>query len=192
MPRRAAEEPLRTKLVEAAARLLATEGAQAMTLRRVAADAGTSTMAIYTHFGGMAELRRAVRAEGFTRLDTALAAHGPRDDPVADLLALCTTYYERGLADPDLYRVMFMEGPLDERDAGDRAASFHRLVAAVARCIDEGRFASGDPVALATEVWVAGHGILTLQLAGALSPDAARATVDGILGHLIAAFGASP
>jgi AcrR family transcriptional regulator len=170
MPRRAAEEPLRTKLVEAAARLLATEGAQAMTLRRVAADAGTSTMAIYTHFGGMAELRRAVRAEGFTRLDTALAAHGPTDDPVADLLALCTTYYERGVADPDLYRVMFM----------------------VARCIDEGRFASGDPVALATEVWVAGHGILTLQLAGALSPDAARATVDGILGHLIAAFGASP
>ena len=63
-----AAENLRPALIEAAARLIATEGASGLTLRRVADAVGTSTMAIYTHFGGMPELRRAVRREGFARL----------------------------------------------------------------------------------------------------------------------------
>ena len=75
-------DPLRTKLVEAAARIIATEGQGALTLRRVASDAGTSTMAIYTHFGGMAELLRAVRWDGFHRLADDLAAVPASDDPV--------------------------------------------------------------------------------------------------------------
>ena len=59
---------LRPALIEAAARLIATEGADGLTLRRVADEVGTSTMAVYTCFGGMPELRRAVRREGFARL----------------------------------------------------------------------------------------------------------------------------
>src|SRR5438477_232205 len=62
MPRESApNSAVGPALIEAAARLIATEGASGLTLRRVAEEVGTSTMAVYTHFGGMPELRRAVR-----------------------------------------------------------------------------------------------------------------------------------
>src|SRR5436189_5969729 len=59
---------LRSALIEAAARLIAAKGAAGMTLRGLAEEVGTSTMAVYTHFGGMPELRRAVRREGLPGL----------------------------------------------------------------------------------------------------------------------------
>ncbi|MEU4325462.1 hypothetical protein [Nonomuraea dietziae] len=45
-----------------------------MTARRLAGEAGTSTMAVYTYFGGMEEVRGAVRQEGFARLAADLDA----------------------------------------------------------------------------------------------------------------------
>ena len=69
-------------LIEAAARLIATEGAGALTLRRVADEVGTSTMAIYTHFGGMPELRRAVRQEASARLGERRKAGQPDAGPL--------------------------------------------------------------------------------------------------------------
>src|SRR5437764_1480840 len=90
---------LRPALIEAAARLIATEGAAALTLRRVADEVGTSTMAIYTHFGGMSELRRAVRQEGFARLAARAARVRETDDPVADLAVLGREYYEHAMSD---------------------------------------------------------------------------------------------
>src|SRR2546429_6906673 len=98
---------LRSALIEAAAQLIATEGASGLTLRRVADAVGTSTMAIYTHFGGMPELRRAVRREGFARLAARAAQMDESDDPVADLATLGIEYNENAVNNPHLYRVMF-------------------------------------------------------------------------------------
>src|SRR5258705_10048292 len=53
------------KLVAAAARLLAGEGRGALTARRLGAEVGASSMAVYTYFGGMDELLRAVWRRGF-------------------------------------------------------------------------------------------------------------------------------
>src|SRR5437764_11892737 len=122
-----AAENLRPALIEAAARLIATEGASGLTLRRVADEVGTSTMAIYTHFGGMPELRRAVRREGFARLAARSARVGESDDPVADVAMLGLEYYELAISEPHLYRVMFMEQPLDEDDARTGWDTFNTL-----------------------------------------------------------------
>src|SRR3954452_3546234 len=107
----------RRALIEAAARLIATEGVGALTLRRVADEVGTSTMAVYTHFGGMNELRREVRREGVTPLGTHLAAVDASGDPVGDLVLLGWAYYVNATTTPNLYRAMFMDGPVDESDA---------------------------------------------------------------------------
>src|SRR5437764_15477988 len=88
----------RRALIEASARLIATEGSAALTLRRVADEVGTSTMAIYTHFGGMPELRRAVRREGFNRLAAYLVEVDATNDPVADLACLGLAYYNNAVA----------------------------------------------------------------------------------------------
>ena len=183
-------DPLRTKLVETAARIIATEGHGALTLRRVTSDADTSTMAIYTHFGGMPELLRAVRWDGFHRLADDLAAVPVSDDPVEHVVGLCVAYYRNGVAHPDLYRVMFMEEPLDEEDAEVCAGTFEALVVALARCVEEGRLSPADPLELATDLWVAGHGIVSLRLAGALPPAVADAGMPRVLRRLLVSFGA--
>src|SRR5258708_29979814 len=85
MSPRTADPALRMALVESAAKLIAEEGSGGLTLRRLAKQVGTSTMAIYTHFGGMDELRQEVRREGFRRLAQHLHAVVPSRDPVFDL-----------------------------------------------------------------------------------------------------------
>ena len=165
MPK-ALDPEVRTALIEAAARLLA-EGPDALTTRRLAATVGTSTMAVYTHFRGMDELKRAVRKEGFERLAAHLGAVAPTDDPVADLAALGGAYFYNAVANPHLYRFMFSE-PIDEDDdAGD--STFESVVAGAERAIQAGRFDRADPYSIATQLWSTTHGIVTLHLAGLLT-----------------------
>jgi AcrR family transcriptional regulator len=185
VPPRRPDAPTRDDLVAAAARMLAADGPSGLTLRRLAESAGTSTMAIYTHFGGMPELRRALRHRGYDALSAALAAAPAGDGPVEHVRALCHAYVAFGLEQRDLYRVMFNEEPLDDEDAAACAATFEPLVAAVAACGYD-----GDPLALAKELWIAGHGVVALALAGLLDDEEVRAGTRGTLEHLLAAFAA--
>jgi AcrR family transcriptional regulator len=189
---RSADADLRRSLLAAAAHIVANEGAAALSLRRLAAEVGTSTMAIYTHFGSMVQLRRAVRLHAFARFGQALAAVERTDDPVADLILLGWAYYGNGLRDPDLYRAMFMETPLDEEDAGVGVETFDVLVEAVERCIAAGRFTADDATAVALQLWVLQHGAVSLQLTGFLDADQAAATTTTVGGHLLEAFGDDP
>src|SRR6187431_3546437 len=85
---RAEGDDVRRRLVETAALLIDEDGPDALTARRVAKEAGTSTMAVYTYFGGMPALVRQIVTEGFTRLDEHQARIPHTDDPLDDLLQL--------------------------------------------------------------------------------------------------------
>jgi AcrR family transcriptional regulator len=186
------DTPIRAALVEAAARLIATEGQRSLTLRRLADEVGTSTMAIYTNFGGMPELRRAVRREGFGRLAARLVTVETTDDPVADLAMLGLAYYTSGTTDPDLYRVMFLEHPLDPNDQAIGWETFDSLVAGVQRCMASGRFKGEDAKGLATQMWAIAHGLITLELAGLLSPQEARNSLAAAALNLFTGSGDTP
>lgn len=190
MSPKVADPAVRVALIEAAARITAEEGREALTLRRLAAAVGTSTMAIYTHFGGMEDLRRAVRREGFARLAAHLDAVDRTDDALADLLALGWAYYANAIANPNLYRAMFMDWPCDEADAEVGRDTFERLVDGIRRCLDTGRFAAADPEDLATQLWAAEHGAVSLHLAGMLGADDTVACLRSIGANLFQAFGA--
>lgn len=183
---------VRIALLETAARILATEGPGKLTLRRLAHEVGTSTMAIYTHFGGMTELRREIRREGFARLGARQAAVASTGDPVADVWALGMAYYGNAIENPNLYQAMFMDGPVDGGDAGVGLETFGQLVAAVRRCIDAGRFDPADPVGLATQLWALVHGLVTLQLAHLLPADRALPCLAAGARNLMSAFGDDP
>src|SRR3954468_7173040 len=79
---------VRTELIEAAARLLADEGAHALSTRRIAREVGTSTTAIYSLLGSKEQVIRAVYLEGFRRLADRQNAMVRTPDPEADLRAL--------------------------------------------------------------------------------------------------------
>ncbi|TFV67488.1 UNVERIFIED_ORG: TetR/AcrR family transcriptional regulator [Bacillus sp. AZ43] len=170
MPR-AADPAVRTALVEAAARMLAQR--EPVTARSLADRAGTSTTALYTHFGGMPGLWRAVRQEGFTRLGRRLADVPRTDDPVRDLAALGAAYVASARSEPYLYRAMFdAAADLDDPAAADQ--TFGLIVGAAERARAEGRLADAA-LDVATRFWMTGHGLAMLVLTGVLPPEAVAA-----------------
>lgn len=154
-----------------------------VTLRALVEGTGASTMAVYTHFGGMSGLWQAVRQEGFTRLATRLAAVMATDDPVRDLMAVGAAYLDNALADPALYRAMF-DDVAELLDSEAAARTFQVLVSCAVRAKQGGRFAdTADPEALATQLWAIGHGLAMLVVTGVLPEaalDHARATAAAL------------
>jgi AcrR family transcriptional regulator len=186
-----ADPAVRTALLETAARLIATEGAGGLTLRRLADEVGTSTMAVYTHFGGMQNLRQEVRREGFARLRAHLDGVRPGADPLADLARLGWAYHDNALENPNLYRAMFMDHTEPAPD-GIGLDTFEQLVAGVDRCLEAGRFRPADPYALALQLWSMAHGVIALELSGLLDGTLALDTLDAGWRNLGAAFGDDP
>jgi len=160
---------VRRRLVEVAAHLVREQGPSALSARKLAAATGTSTMAVYTHFGGMPALVRAMVAEGFERLHARVAEVPVTDDPLADLRGAAAAYRAHALADPDLYAVMFGAATLGEyrlhRD--DRALgldAFTQIVGFVERGMAAGVLRAGEPDAVAAQWWTALHGFVMLEL----------------------------
>src|SRR3954449_4602206 len=98
MSPRPSDPAARPALIEIGARLLGEEGPHALSTRRIAAEAGSSTMAVYTHFGGMSGLVREMVHEGFTRLAEYFGRVQKTDDPVADMAVYGRAYRRNALA----------------------------------------------------------------------------------------------
>jgi AcrR family transcriptional regulator len=180
-------------LVEAAARVLAEEGPAALTSRRLAAEIGSSTMAVFSRFQNMGEVRRAVREEGFARLDARLDTLPETDDPVADLVAAGVTYFAEGVANPHLYRAMFLDRPPQDDDLG--AGTYQRLVAVVGRCVLAGRFPAAQESLVpvwAAQLWSMRHGMVIMSVAGLLPDEQARFVLDDMTFRLLIGYGDDP
>lgn len=166
-------ENIRERLIEAAAQLLDDEGAAALSTRRLAKEVGVSTMAVYTHFGSMGELFKAVAEEAFDRFAAALSAAGTTADPLLDLGALANAYRAFALANPHLYAVMFGGAfgiwQVSGDDIAKAPATFGILVDAVTRVIDAGIFRPADPLEVAYQLWAILHGFLQLELTDSFS-----------------------
>jgi len=161
----------RAELVEAGARVLAEQGPGALSARTLARAAGTSTMAVYTHFGAMSAVVDEVATEGFRRLIDHVDAVGVTDDPIDDLLRSAAAYRDNALENRHLYGVMFgatSVGGLggDGADAEVSSAAFEQLVAGVRRAMAAGALRDGDAGAVAAQFWSALHGYVMLELAG--------------------------
>lgn len=187
-----ADPGVRTALIEAAARLVAEGGREALTIRRLAAEVGTSTMAVYTHYGGMDDLMREMRKEGFTRL-AAFAQAVPRTrDPVADLSALGWAYCANAITNPHLYRVMFFDSDTDPDVAQAGLSAFEPLVTTTKRCIEAGRFDPADEWQLALQLWTVAHGIVTLVLAGLIDEETVQWQMPAMGRAMFIGFGDEP
>lgn len=186
----------RAALVAATAKRLAQGGPDAVSLRQVAADIGTSTMAVYTHFGSKAELLRAVTVDGFRHLGLRLMEVEPSGDPVTDLHAYLAAYRRAALDDPHLFQVMFGSRVSDVLAGDDRdhaLATFLNLVDAVQAAIDAGRFAPTPPDLLALELWSAVHGLCCIELgAGLARPDQAPRALASMVRRMAIGAGDDP
>ncbi|MFC4856980.1 TetR/AcrR family transcriptional regulator [Actinophytocola glycyrrhizae] len=163
----------RAELIEISARLLAEEGSEAMSSRRIAKEAGTSTMAVYTHFGSMSGLVREMVHEGFGRLAAAFDRITWSDDPVRDLAVIGRVYRRTAVSNAHLYSVMFGDRAIAGFELSEEDRQYGRfnllpVVECAARCVEAGRFRGEDAMLVAHHMWLAMHGGVTLELNGYL------------------------
>ena len=99
---------LRRALIDAARRLLESEGPSALSLRAVAREAGVSPAAPYHHFKDKGELLHAVAGEGWMMLDDAIrAAKAAAPSIHAAMTDIGVAYVCFATNNPALYRVMY-------------------------------------------------------------------------------------
>jgi len=99
---------LRRALIDAARRLLESEGPSALSLRAVAREAGVSPAAPYHHFKDKGELLDAVAGEGWMMLDQAIvAAKASAPSIHAAMTEIGVAYVCFATNNPALYRVMY-------------------------------------------------------------------------------------
>ncbi len=184
-------------VIAAGVRLLEREGLASLSARNVAAEAGTSTMTVYTHFGGMTGLLDAIAVDVFERFTHALTEVPQTEDPVYDFLVMGLAYYRFAQANPQRYQLMFgttapasiaryrtdltVTGSASNR--AEWALSFGALRMAVRRMISAGRIRDDDELAVAGRLWSLNHGAVMLETAGFFGHDGHGLTQ--ILGPLV-------
>ncbi|KUI47497.1 TetR family transcriptional regulator [Mycobacterium sp. GA-1199] len=186
----------REHLVEAGIRILERDGLAALSARNLAAETGTSTMAVYTHFGGMSGLIDAIAGESFLRFTRALTQVTPTEDPVADFFVMGARYREFALQNPQRYQMMFgtaaeslnryhadLTATGSATARSEWAASFDALLTGVRRMIAAGRIRDDGEAAVAGRLWSISHGAVLLEVAGFFGHEGHGLTQ--ILGPLI-------
>jgi AcrR family transcriptional regulator len=144
----AVREASRQRVVEAAAELLAHKGREAVTTRAVAAAAGVQPPVIYRLFGDKDGLLEAVAEHGYATFLAAKHADARPQDPVEDLRAGWDLAVEFGLANPELYVLMYGEPRRGTSSAAFQAGMrillgrIHRLATSGRLRVDEDLAAS--------------------------------------------------
>lgn len=174
----AADDGVAERLVRGTVRLLAEQGPSAIKARTVASASGLSTMVVYSHFGGIAELTRAVADYGFKELERAFFELPVTEDPIADLCAMGLACRRLARENPHLYDLMFglstraTYRPLQQSDVRMSGRSpafrgvFRHLIDACARLTRSGRVGHQKPEVVAAQLWSYVHGYVTLELSG--------------------------
>ena len=184
------------RLLLVAEELVAREGVEKLTLRRVARRAGVSHGAPLRHFASLSELAAEVAARGFQRLEEACekgAASLPAGaDPRERLAAAGRAYVEMAVETPGLFALMFRPELLDRenpRYVRHASAAFEQVVRSVRAAQGAGFQPATETRALAGAVWSAVHGLASLWSQGALEhPTGAslETSVDVLLSLILA------
>jgi AcrR family transcriptional regulator len=178
---------LRRGLLAAAEELLASGGAEAVTLRAVARRAGVSPGAPYHHFENKEALLAAVGAEGFRQLrdvlDEALFGIEPPGDRLERMV---TTYVRFATEHAAHYGFMFPAGgAMEDLQLSEVAESaFQRLSLTIAAMHPDA--GPDEVVADTTLVWSLCHGLVRLRIDGLIDDDTMFPAFDELVARAAA------
>ena len=187
------DQATRIALLKAAERQIADGGAAAVSVRSVAAAAGTSTRAVYALFESKEGLLQALAARAFELLMESVDAVPLTRDPVKDLFNVGNVGF-RGFAlkHPDLFRLVLGTGLTNFRlgpEAGAAGMSaFMQLVALVDRAHQSGRLGTLDVHQATQQLYATAQGMTALELCGMLDGPAADALWKQMFTTLVAGW----
>ena len=105
--RREHDDKTAEALLDAAERTIAEEGVDALSLRKVATDAGTTTRAIYTLFESKNGLVAALGLRAFNLLQRDIETLPATDQPGQDLVEVALVFRRFALEHPALFSIAF-------------------------------------------------------------------------------------
>jgi AcrR family transcriptional regulator len=105
--RREHDETTAAALLDAAERIVAERGTRALSLRDVAREAGTTTRAVYSLFGGKDGLVGALGVRAFNLLQRQIEALPATDRPADDLVEVALVFRRFALGHPGLFAIAF-------------------------------------------------------------------------------------
>ena len=184
------DDPLRTQLLEAAARVFAAKGYSGTKIQDIVREAGLSTGAVYGRFRSKDELlREAVIGQAMRH--SQLAA--PKGWRVAELIQRLATVSDAPLTDAEAVR---LEAFVTARREPDVAAAVHEAQQqwrAVVQPLVDAAIADGtvaddvDPEAVLFFVRTLALGLLVQRGAGITGPD--PASWDALVTRIVSSFG---
>jgi len=153
----------------ASRRLLDKEGAEAVTMRRVAKAVGITPMAIYRYYADRTALLNALADDGFEELAARLARKNFSGGVEERLTKLGEIYLEHALQSPRLFELMFLK-PREGARRYPRDFKAHRsptanlMMEVVQEGMAGGYFRADDPWEIVFEMGALSHGLIMLYL----------------------------
>jgi AcrR family transcriptional regulator len=159
------------RIAAAALAILLREGAGAVTMRRVAADAGVTTMASYRHYPSRDALLRAVADAAFADLSKDWGRRDRKPGFAGGLYALLDDFLDFALGQPTLYTFLITDRREGVRrfpgdfSTGDSPA-FTPVLEVIEQGMRDGVLRTDDPVEATLAVTTPVMGLVQLYLGG--------------------------
>lgn len=167
------------RILQAGRGLLDAEGADAVTMRRIATAVGITPMAIYRHYHDRDALLNALADQGFAELARLLAHASSSGSVEQRLTSLGEIYLDHALKNPRLFELMFLKPrsgvrryPRDFQAGESPTANFMAQV--VREGMERGRFRKDDVWEIVFEVGALSHGLVMLFFGGRMGMSALR------------------
>jgi AcrR family transcriptional regulator len=160
------KENLREEILDAARTLIAKEGYENLSIRKIAERIEYSPGTIYLYFKDKSEIVGEICDQTFTKLDQNLSAIvADNGDPLEALRRGLRTYAMFGIENPDHYIITFMQRMPEQmtpQEDGPGVRSFGCLRARVRAAVDAGVTRSQDVEEIAQTLWAGIHGVTAL------------------------------
>jgi len=181
-------------LLDAAERLVAEDGLEALSVRRVAGTVGTTTRAVYSLFGSKDGLVVALGVRAFDLLRAAISALPATDEPAGDLVEAGVVVFRRFvLQHPALFRLAVQHTAVPAALAqGFHGAAQHALEglqSRVARLAEAGQLGARTLVDASCEFHALCEGLAALELRCTIPPDGAERLWRDALAALVVGWG---
>lgn len=164
------------RILRAARALFERNGADAVSMRAVAAKVGLTPMAIYRHFDSRDALLQRICDDSFEEIARHWHARAQGSDLLERLLATQRIYLDYALAHPHLFDYAFgiqrghaRRYPDDFRER--RSPTLNVVTDAVSEAMAAGVLRADDAWDVAMTLWAQTHGLVSLYRAGRFSLD---------------------
>jgi AcrR family transcriptional regulator len=177
-------EDVRGAILAAALRLLESTGSpDRVTVAAIVDEAGCTPPSLYHYWSTRDLLLKEASASGWARF-RASQTDALADDlrPVERLRLRGTAYLDFALAEPALFRVLFLEPPAAAPgEPPETGKALGDLVADVIAAMKSGQLRTADPLTTALTMWSAMHGVAALWAVNpSLPADLAHSVGDRV------------